>query len=147
MPAHSLTQRFSDGPVIGRHLAAELDRILFILNAISTVATLANRPATPAIDHIDFYASDTNQSFIGVGGQWVSKGPRRGTATIANSTTAIAVTLGTDEPDTNYAVYVSLGYDHGGAWITSEATTGFTINVKNAAAGGNGGLRWALVRD
>tara|TARA_R110000744_G_scaffold30262_6_gene71668 strand:- start:191 stop:583 length:393 start_codon:yes stop_codon:yes gene_type:complete len=129
------------------HVCREFDYIIRIMNMLSTVDTLARRPATPDVDHIQFYASDTKQSFIGVAGAWQSLEPRRGTATIANSATSVAVTLGTDEPDANYGVYVSLGYDNGGCWITSEAVGGFTINVKTAAAGGNGGCRWMLVRD
>lgn len=147
MPTHALIRRFSDGLVNGLHLCAEFDRIIHILNALSRVDTLANRTPTPTLDHIMFHASDTNESFVAINGEWVSIGPRRGTATIADAATTIAVTLGTDEPDTDYAVYVELGYDNGGVWITSKATTGFTINVKNAAAGGNGDLRWSLVRD
>jgi len=131
----------------GARLNNALDEIVLIINALSLVDTLASRTPLPHIDHIQYYASDTKQSFIGVAGAWQNMGPRRGSDTIANSATTKAVTLTPNEPDASYGVYVNLGYDNGGVWVTSKATTGFTVNVKTAAAGGNGGFRWILVRD
>ena len=147
MPEHTLTRRFPDEQVKGQALSSEFDKLIFVVNTLSRVDTLANRSATPALDHIFFYASDTKQSFVGSAGAWENVGPRRGSATIADSGTTVAVTLTPNEPDANYGVYTEVGFDTGGWWITSKATTGFTININTAASGGNGGVRWTLVRD
>lgn len=48
--------------------------MIYVLNALLTVDTLANRPATPEIDQILFMASDTGELFAAVDGAWVAVG-------------------------------------------------------------------------
>lgn len=40
------------------------------LNALSRVDTTANKPSTPALDHIFFTESDTHRTFVAVDGAW-----------------------------------------------------------------------------
>lgn len=69
------------------------------------------------------------------------RAPRCGSVTFATATTA-AVTLSPPEISTDYMVVVEAPEDRR-VWITSKATTGFTINVSaNSAATYN----WALIR-
>lgn len=49
------------------------------------------------------------------------------------------------EPDANYTVMVQTAWDNGGTWITSKATTGFTINWKTNP-GSDSTLDWMIVR-
>ena len=53
---------------------------MYVINALSQVDTLANRDATPALDHTLFTASDTDQTFVGVSGAWKEIGRIGGTA-------------------------------------------------------------------
>ena len=52
---------------------------------------------------------------------------RAGTDTIADAATTVAVTFNTARADANYAVGVSTDGDEF-VWVTSIATTGFTLN-------------------
>ena len=54
-------------------------------------------------------------------------GVRAGTDTIANSSATVAVTFATAHPDANYSVALSADGDER-VWVTSKATTGFTLN-------------------
>jgi len=65
----------------------------------------------------------------------------RGTATFAAATTK-AVAFGTAEPDASYYVALS-GNAAGYCWVTSKATTGFTINC---SASNSNTVDWILIR-
>jgi hypothetical protein len=58
--------------------------------------------------------------------------PITGTVTFAAATTA-AVTFTTALPDANYQVHVDAPEDRR-VWVTSKATTGFTINVSASSS-------------
>lgn len=63
---------------------------IYVVNALSQVDTLANRDSTPALDHIFFTASDTDQTFVGVSGAWRQIGRISGTSGGAISFTEIS---------------------------------------------------------
>jgi hypothetical protein len=65
-----------------------------------------------------------------------------GTATFAAGTT-IAVVLDNELPNTDYRVAVE-ATENNTFWITSKATTGFTIN---AASSSSATVGWVLTRD
>ncbi len=72
---------------------------------------------------------------------WISQS---GDADFGAATTSVAVTFGGNEPDTSYIVLLEPSWNTT-FWITSKATTGFTINV-NAAAGIEATVPWVVVR-
>lgn len=61
-------------PDVFSGLQRSLTTTIQTVNALSRVDTLANRPATPALDHIFFTTSDTQQTFVGVNGAWQEVG-------------------------------------------------------------------------
>jgi hypothetical protein len=77
----------------------------------------------------------------GISGTATASKNLRGYATFAAST-SVAVTFTNAEPDANY--YVSLsGVAQGYCWVTSKATTGFTINC---SASNSSSVDWHLIR-
>lgn len=50
---------------------------------------------------------------------------------------------GCAEPDANYGVHVTPGWNAGAVWVTSKATTGFTVNWQTAP-GSNTALDWLI---
>ncbi|HAM54126.1 MAG TPA: hypothetical protein DCQ64_01395 [Candidatus Rokubacteria bacterium] len=143
-----------EGPSLkrwGEGLVATLRRhwvqLTYVVNALSLVDTLANRTSTPGINHIFFTASDTKQTFVGVGGAWENVGPRRGSATLTAGNSSVAVTLSPAEADTSYRLTLSTNYNAGDLWWTSKATSGFTINTETVAPGGGATVDWLLTRD
>ena len=116
------------------------------VNALSRVDTLANRPTTPALDHVFFTTSDSKQTFVGVSGAWENVGPRRGSATITNPATTAAVTLTPNEANANYRLAFLPDYNAGAVWHTAKASTGFTVNVVTTP-GVSGVVDWQLTRD
>jgi hypothetical protein len=57
-------------------------------------------------------------------------------ATLLNTNTTVAIAFSTNEADADYEVFCGdFAQDLGGYWITSKATTGFTVNFANAASG------------
>lgn len=122
-------------------------QLIYVVNALSKVDTLANRPDTPDIDHIFFTASDTGQTFVAIDGEWEPVGPRHGSVAMGAAASTAAVTLSPAEPDTDYRVSLSPSYNAGGLWYTTKATTGFTVNAATAAPGGGGTIDWFLQRD
>lgn len=117
-----------------------------VLNALSRTDTLANRPATPDLNHSFFTTSDSKQTFIGVAGVWEAVGPRRGSVTIANPATTGAVTLTPNEPNTNYRLSFLADYNSGATFYTAKAAGGFTVNV-TTSPGASGVVDWLLQRD
>lgn len=67
--------------------------------------------------------------------------PLTGTATFAAATTA-TVTFTTAEPTANYNVAVEAPEDRR-VWVTSKATTGFTLNV---SASSSATYTWTVIR-
>ena len=74
--------------------------MMYTLNALCKVDTLANRSSTPALDETFFVSSDTSQLWGGVSGAWVNVGPRRGLASITNAASSVTITLSPAEPNT-----------------------------------------------
>jgi len=68
----------------------------------------------------------------------------RGRVSNPASGTTSTVTFSTAEPDANYYVMVTGDTDRK-YWVTSKATTGFTINTDTAFAG-SGSTEWLLIR-
>lgn len=120
--------------------------LIFVVNALCKVDTLANRRSTPEMNEGFFAASDTRQLFVGISGTWENLGPRRGTATVAEAATTVAVSLSPAEPDDSYVVNATPEDNLGSVWITSKATSGFTINVSTAAGAGGDTVGWTLWR-
>jgi len=54
--------------------------MVYVLNALCKVDTLANRSATPTLNETFFVASDTDQTFVGVAGAWKEVGRVNGTS-------------------------------------------------------------------
>lgn len=67
--------------------------------------------------------------------------PLTGTVTFAAATTA-AVTFDTAEASADYNVILDIP-ENRTAWVTSKATTGFTVNVSSSSSATYG---WTLVR-
>lgn len=120
---------------------------IYVLNALCKADTLANRPTTPDLDETFFYETNSKALSVGSAGAWVQVGPRRGSVTVTAAAFTAAVTLTPNEADTSYRVVLGANYDNGGLWITSRATTGFTVNSKTAAPGGNGTVDYLIMRD
>jgi hypothetical protein len=60
------------------------------INALSRTDTLANRPATPALDHIFFTTTDTKRTYVGVNGVWQPVGGSvAGSYTAADATPSV----------------------------------------------------------
>lgn len=121
--------------------------LTYVLNALCKVDTLANRPATPTLDEIFYFADNSKELFVADSGAWQMVGPRRGSATIAASGTSVTVTLSPAEANANYRLGLTTDYDNGGLWYTSKLAGSFVINVKTAAPGGGATVDWSLTRD
>ena len=67
------------------------------------------------------------------------------TTAFGAATTTVAVTFGSDLSDTDYVVVATPGWNTK-IWITSVATSGFTITVSDAPGGAGGDVRWAVIR-
>lgn len=67
--------------------------------------------------------------------------PVTGTATFAAGT-SVAVTFAVAEPNTTYSVHIEAVANRT-YWVTSKATTGFTIN---ASASNSDTVGWTLIR-
>lgn len=119
-------------------------RLIFTVNALCKVDTLANRTDEPDLDETFFVVSDTKQLFAGVSGAWQNVGPRRGQATITNPDTTATVTLSPAEPDTAYHVELTPNYATTVFW-SGKATGQFVVNV-GTAPGATGLVDWALWR-
>lgn len=120
---------------------------LYVVNALVKADTLANRPTTPDLDEILYYETNSKALSVGSAGAWVQVGPRRGSVTVLSGATTAAVTLTPNEADTGYRVVFGANFNNGGIWLTSRATTGFTVNVATAAPVGNGTVDYLTLRD
>lgn len=69
----------------------------------------------------------------------------RGSITLPGGATSVAVTFGTAEPDTSYAIHATFQRANGGFWIDPQSTGGFTINVTTPFASPTT-VRWLLIR-
>ena len=120
--------------------------LVFTVNTLCRVDTLANRRTTPQLNESFFAASNTRQLFVGVAGTWENVGPRRALATIANTATSVTVTLTPAEPDTSYLVVATAEDNLGAIWITSKLAGSFVINSAVAAGVGGDTVGWTLWR-
>ena len=100
------------------------------LNLPTTADTLVGRATT-----------DTLSNKTGLSATATAANNLRGTVTFSAATTK-AVMFGVAEPDASYFIALS-GNATGYCWVTSKATTGFTINcsVSNSNA-----VDWLLIR-
>jgi len=78
----------------------------------------------------------------GISGTSTSANNLRGSVTFATAATA-AVSFGTNEPNATYYVALS-GSANETFWVTSKATTGFTINSSNGSSTAT--VDWLLIR-
>ena len=53
--------------------------LVYVVNALCKVDTLANRTATPVLSETFFVASDTYQEYVGIAGVWAAVGRVGGT--------------------------------------------------------------------
>ena len=67
------------------------------------------------------------------------------TAAFGAATTSVAVSFGSSLADADYVVVATPGWNTK-IWVTSLATSGFTITVSDAPGGGGGTVYWAVVR-
>jgi len=58
-------------------LQRQWTNLTYVVNALSQVGTEAERPSAPLQDHIFYTASDTQQTYVAVGGAWASLGEQR----------------------------------------------------------------------
>lgn len=65
--------------------------------------------------------------------------------TFGAAVTSVAVTFGSAEPDADYMVVTQLAWNTK-VWITSLASTGFTITVADAPGGSGLDIKWAVIR-
>ena len=120
--------------------------MMYTLNALCKVDTLANRSATPALDETFFVSSDTSQLWGGVSGAWVNVGPRRGLASITNAASSVTVTLSPAEPNASYIVTATPTYSTTVyAAEASKATNQFVLSF-GTAAGASDSVNWVLWR-
>ena len=49
--------------------------MVYVLNALSQTGLAAEKPTTPALDHIFYTCSDTEEVFVAVNGAWVQVNP------------------------------------------------------------------------
>ena len=81
------------------------------------------------------------------GGTQVTGNNFAGKVTLSNPNTTAAVSFSTNEPDTNYGVYVAApGWAAGHIWVTDKAVGGFTINVETTKPSGSESLFWIIIR-
>ena len=74
IPAHGWILRWND-------LFSRLwSTLIYTVNAVCKVDTLANRTSTPALNEIIFVASDTYQEYAGIAGVWAAVGRVGGTS-------------------------------------------------------------------
>ena len=64
--------------------------LVFTVNALSRVDTLANRRTTPQLNESFFVASDTHQQYVGIAGAWAAVGRVGGTTMGATPFTEIS---------------------------------------------------------
>lgn len=120
--------------------------LIYTVNALSLVDTLANRTATPGQNHLIFTASDSLQTFVGVAGVWQNAGPRRGTVTVAEAATTATVTLSPAEPNTSYAPILTPQANVGNFWTSSLLAGSFVVNIETAPGVGGAVIGWTLWR-
>ena len=99
-------------------------QLTYVLNTMCRVDTLANRPATPALNETLFIPSDTSQLYGAVAGAWVNVGPRRGLTAIGNGASSVTITLSPAEANASYIVTATPTY----------ATTVYAVEANKAAA-------------
>lgn len=68
-----------------------------------------------------------------------------GVASLPSSTSTVAVTLPSEEADTDYAINICPEYQTS-IWYTNKATTGFTINVGTQDATYARNIDWSTHR-
>ena len=120
--------------------------MMYTLNALFVIDTLANRSSTPALNESFFVSSDTSQLWGGVAGAWVNVGPRRGLASIGNGASSVTVALSPVEPDASYIVTATATYSTTVYAVeASKATNQFVLSF-GTAAGASDSVNWALWR-
>ena len=85
-PNPSMSEPIKDDPVLTMHRWNQFfgriwSSLVFVVNALCKVDTLANRLATPPLNEIIFVASDTYQMYVGINGVWAAVGRVGGTVT------------------------------------------------------------------
>jgi hypothetical protein len=118
-----------------------------VINLLCQVGTQAQRPAVPDLDEIFYHASDTGETYVGVDGAWQNIGTRRGSASVTAGASTASVTFSVASTTASYRVSLTPDWNAGGMWVTSKATTGFTVNAATVAPGGGGTVDWMLQRD
>ena len=71
-------------------LGRVLYNVIYTVNALCKVDTIANRSSAPQINEIFFVASDTYQQYVGIAGVWSAVGRTGGTVMGAVDFTEIA---------------------------------------------------------
>ena len=65
--------------------------------------------------------------------------------TFGAADTSATVSFGSGLADADYVVVATPSWNTK-LWVTSVATSGFTLNVSDAPGGGGGTVRWAVIR-
>lgn len=126
--------------------------LIYVVNGMSQVDTLANRTSEPDLDHALFTASNTGQTFVGVSGVWTPM-PRDGgfnTTQVGTAADTVETDLMTDSVPADVlevngrTVFVE-------AWGTFAANANTkTVRLKHAtkvlasASGAFNNLKWFL---
>jgi hypothetical protein len=58
----------------------------------------------------------------------------------------VALSTSQTQPDTNYHVLLTMGWNAGAVWVTNKTTTGFTVNYEKIPTTGIQPFVWELVR-
>lgn len=120
--------------------------MLYTLNSLCRVDTLANRTSSPALNETFWITSDTSQLWGGVSGAWTNVGPRRGLASITNGASSVTVSLSPVEPDASYIVTGTATYSTTVYAVeASKATNQFVLSF-GTAAGATDKVNWVLWR-
>ncbi len=117
------------------YLFAWVVGVIRVVNAMVQTNTLATRAATPLLNEITYYASDTQQGWVAVDGDWKEIASRRGIATLGATDASVAVSFAVVGSTASLVPILTTSYSAGHLWVTSLTATGFTANVETTDAG------------